>query len=132
MATGTLSAALNLAAGLVMDRQAHFTHNEQQTTAEKPSREANLGETRLLGTPGVFFLMLVLTACGGGGVPSARPTSALSGTLAYVVSECRVNKTSGYLLHQVIQVRQGDHEPITVAYGRAARERDHSDFLHHG
>jgi hypothetical protein len=59
-------------------------------------------------------LLLGLAACGGGGGPSTPPTATLSGTLAYVVSECRVDKTSGYLLHQVVQIRRGDRDPITV------------------
>jgi hypothetical protein len=64
----------------------------------------------LLGLVGPF----ALTACGGStGTTSSPPAARLTGTLAYVVSECRQN-TSGYVLHQAVQTRQGDREPITV------------------
>jgi hypothetical protein len=58
-------------------------------------------------------LMLILAACGGEGGPSSPPTAALSGTLAYVLSECRDTK-QGYFFRQSLQIRQGDREPITL------------------
>jgi hypothetical protein len=58
-------------------------------------------------------VMLTFAACGGGGGPSSPPTAALSGTLAYVVSECR-DTSSGYFFRQSVQVRQGEREPVTV------------------
>jgi hypothetical protein len=62
-----------------------------------------------------LLLAFAIAACGGGGGgPSAPPPATLSGTLAYVVSECRVDKTGGYRLHQVVQIRRGDRGPITV------------------
>jgi hypothetical protein len=57
--------------------------------------------------------MVILAACGGEGGPSSPPAAALSGTLAYVVSECRDTK-EGYFFRQSLQIRQGDGEPITV------------------
>ena len=60
-----------------------------------------------------LILVLTLAACGGEGGPSSPPTAALSGTLAYAVSECRDTK-SGYFLRQSVQIRQGERQPITV------------------
>jgi len=57
--------------------------------------------------------LLALAACGGGRDLSTPPASTLTGTVAYVVSECRENDR-GYSVHQAIQIRQGDREPITV------------------
>jgi hypothetical protein len=90
--------------------RAHHTQDEQQTTAEKPAREANLIETRLLGTPGAFFLMLFLAACGGGGAGGPPPGL---GTLAYVETQCRDTR-EGFVERQALRIRQGDREPITV------------------
>jgi hypothetical protein len=63
-------------------------------------------------------LLLTLAACGGGD-GGAGPTSTsdgaatLTGTLAYVVSECRED-AAGYFLHQSLLVRQGERAPIAV------------------
>src|SRR5215470_2600083 len=62
---------------------------------------------------GMSATLLALAACGGGRDLSTPPGSTLTGTVAYVVSECRENDR-GYSLHQAIQIRQGDREPITV------------------
>ncbi len=61
-------------------------------------------------TPGAFFLMLVLTACGGGG--EGTPPPGL-GTLAYVETECS-GTVKLFTEHQALRIRQGDHEPATV------------------
>ena len=60
--------------------------------------------------------MLALAACGGGGgstpdMPSG--SSTLTGTLAYVVSQCHEN-AAGFFVHQTLMVRQGEHEPVAV------------------
>ena len=59
-------------------------------------------------------LSLALGACSGGGTTVAQGSSAkLTGKLAYVVSECREN-AAGFLLHQAMEVRQGERDPVTV------------------
>ena len=56
--------------------------------------------------------MLILTACGGDG--GAGTPSPVSGTLAYVETECRGTLTEGFVEHQALRIRQGDREPVTV------------------
>ena len=60
-----------------------------------------------------LVLVLTLAACGGGDDAPPPPPASLSGTLAYVVSECRENSTSGYFFRQSIQIRQGEHDSVT-------------------
>lgn len=59
------------------------------------------------------LLLLMLAACGGGGDTTPPPTATLTGTLAYAISECREN-AAGYFLHQAIQIRHLDRDPVTV------------------
>ena len=62
--------------------------------------------------------VLVLIACGGGcGGGDSPPTSgaASTGTLAYVMTECRDDQAGTvYLLHQDLRIRHGDRE-VAVA-----------------
>jgi len=59
-------------------------------------------------------LLLALAACGGesGSAPYSG-SATLTGTLAYVVTECREN-SAGFFFNQKLLVRQGEHDPITV------------------
>jgi hypothetical protein len=61
------------------------------------------------------LLCLLLTACGGGGGEgtSSSPTAEVSGTLAYVETECR-GTAQGFFEHQSLRIRQGEREPVTV------------------
>jgi hypothetical protein len=68
-------------------------------------------ERRAIGTSGMLFLMLILTACGGGGADGFSP---VSGTLAYVETKCHGTATEGFVERQALRIRQGDREPVTV------------------
>jgi hypothetical protein len=69
-------------------------------------------ERSAISTPGLLFLVLILTACGGSG--GADTSSPVGGTLAYVETECRGSVTEGFVEHQALRIRQGDREPVTV------------------
>jgi hypothetical protein len=61
-------------------------------------------------------LCLILTACGGSGGDGTPPPTGpaqVSGTLAYVETECR-GTAQGFFEHQALRIRQGDREPVTV------------------
>jgi hypothetical protein len=61
----------------------------------------------------ILFVLLALTACGGGGGGAPLPEGPT--TLAYAVSECRQEKGGeAFLTRQVLYVRQGDGEPRPV------------------
>ena len=63
----------------------------------------------------VLVLLLALAACGGGGGGDNGDTPpGTIGTLAYVLTECR-DTSDGFSEHLQLRIRQGDHEPITVA-----------------
>jgi len=58
-------------------------------------------------------LPLALAACGGGGSSGNTPPNTI-GTLAYALTECR-DTPDGFIEQQQVRIRQGDHDPITVA-----------------
>jgi hypothetical protein len=61
------------------------------------------------------ILLLALAACGGDAAPAPQGGSAtLTGTLAYVVTECR-ETSAGFFFNQKLEVQQGERDPITVA-----------------
>jgi hypothetical protein len=58
--------------------------------------------------------MLALAACGGGGAPNRNGApGTLSGTLAYVATECRED-ARGISGSQAVRIRRGENEPVTV------------------
>jgi hypothetical protein len=61
-------------------------------------------------------LLLALVACGDGSDSAPQDGSAtLTGTLAYVVTECRETSTNaGFFFNQKLLVREGEHDPITA------------------
>jgi len=62
----------------------------------------------------VLLLLITLTACGGGGgAPPPPPPATLSGTLAYVVSECRASARD-VTAHQELRVQRGEQAPQTL------------------
>ena len=65
----------------------------------------------------ILFLtaLLAVSACGGGEGTPNPPTgpAPVSGTLAYVETECR-DTASVFVEHQRLRVRQGEREPVTV------------------
>ena len=74
------------------------------------------------------ILLTAFAACGGGdgGGTSGGPASI--GTLAYVVTECRVN-TDDPTFRSRLEVRQGDAEPITVREIPATLETEEISVL---
>ena len=59
------------------------------------------------------LLVITLAACGGGGGAPPPPRATLSGTLAYVVSECRAT-ASELTAHQELRVQHGEQAPQTL------------------
>jgi hypothetical protein len=63
---------------------------------------------------GPLVFVLTLAACGGGGAPNpGGAPGALSGTLAYVTTECRED-ARGIGGSQALHIRRGESEPVTV------------------
>lgn len=61
-----------------------------------------------------FAVALAFAACGdGSGAGDASTSSAELGTLAYVVSRCRIANDTAFF-GQELRIRRGDSEPITV------------------
>jgi hypothetical protein len=61
-------------------------------------------------------VLLALSACGGGGGGGTPPPigpAQVSGTLAYVETQCR-GTAEGFFEHQSLRIRQGEREPVTV------------------
>ncbi len=58
------------------------------------------------------ILLLALAACGGGENASV-PSGALTGTLAYVMTECR-ETSAGFFFNQKLLIRKGERDPITA------------------
>jgi hypothetical protein len=67
--------------------------------------------------------LLALSACGGGGGEADSSGSPLATvrTLAYVVSACREDATRRSI-HQELRIRQGDHDPVTMAVTDVVQE----------
>jgi hypothetical protein len=61
-----------------------------------------------------FLLLFTFAACGGGGAlsPPTGPAT-ISGTLAYVVSECREDARD-WNVHQELRIQHGEGAPVTV------------------
>ena len=58
--------------------------------------------------------MLTLAACGGGGAPNGNGApGTLSGTLAYVPTECRED-AGGITGSQALHIRRAESEPVAV------------------
>jgi hypothetical protein len=62
-----------------------------------------------------LFILIALSACGGGGADQPAPGLATVSTLAYVVNECSTDAARGPgTIRQRLQIRRGDQPPITV------------------
>ncbi len=58
-------------------------------------------------------LLLALAACGGESGAPPGGSATLTGTLAYVVTECRETNV-GFFFNQKLLIRQGERDPITA------------------
>lgn len=84
-----------------------MTERDRQVM-KKPRQSAH-------GRWGALSILIAVSACGGGddgGPPSPGELAPMS-TLAYVMSECRGDRQGG-TIRQRLQIRQGEHAPITV------------------
>src|SRR4030095_5460892 len=81
----------------------------RQSTRSRRSRQSGVKAWAPL------FILIALSACGGGGAHPPAPGLATVSTLAYVVNECSTDAARGPgTIRQRLQIRRGDQPPITV------------------